>query len=155
MHVFVFAYRTVAFVPDGEVPTAAILWVSAELVSTWPAITKGLGAGRYLVDDDYHEVRFSPPIEFIIWRVQLASLAGYTQLAALNGDVGDDAPFVQLTGFGEQQGVYGPEACSNLHQDFVDFDDRAAAVGLEFQRHYEAFKDAFEFAKNGGALQLI
>ena len=57
MHVFVFAYRTVAFVPDGEEPTEAILWVSEELVSTWPAVTKGLGAGRYLVDDDYHEVR--------------------------------------------------------------------------------------------------
>ncbi len=154
MGVDVFAYRKVTFVPDDDEETVATLFVDEDLVETWPAVTKGLRAGRYLVEDDEHrEVRLSPSIKWLVWRDQLASLAGYTQLAALKGEVGD-VPFVELTGFGEQQGVFGPEACSNLYQDFVDFDAEAVAVSPAFYNIYASFKDAFEYAKDGGALQI-
>jgi hypothetical protein len=154
MGVDVFAYRKLTFVPVAHHRRKFTLIVDPDFVERWPLLGQGLEAGRYHArDENTMELRIDQGIVYLFWREQLASLAGYTQAQALKFEL-KDAPFLELTSFGETQGLFGPMVSKKLYQDFVDFDDRASRVGGDFYALYAKMKTVFGFAQDGGLVRF-
>ena len=97
------------------------------------------------------------------WRESLARLAGYP-LTEYDGQERADAsawagkcegmPFVYLVNFSDCEGVTSSKFCSILAKDFCDFDDRAKQHGDGFYKLYSLFLEAFNVAKNNGAVKF-
>jgi hypothetical protein len=94
------------------------------------------------------------------WRSQLAQLAGLSQDDAAWNTPG---PFSELVYFADNEGTIGPEACTKLAADFRAWRDRACAFAGEFPEvhermwfvsRYDDWMQAFELARDGGAVKL-
>jgi hypothetical protein len=103
------------------------------------------------------------------WREELAKLAGYdtavyyrvpgyAQSAVVSHTEGafkvDSGPFHELICFTDCDGTIGPTVCAKLAKDFTDWDERAKAVGGWFYQTFVSFREGFEFAADGGAIQF-
>jgi len=98
-----------------------------------------------------------------IWRDRLAKLAGYPKVhgseyghdysaGAWNAEEG---PFWELINFADNEGTLGTATCTKLAKDFADFQEKADALGdEEFSHFYAKWREAFEFASDGGCVDL-
>lgn len=97
------------------------------------------------------------------WREELAKLAGYTAvyddyLRRNSHQVGafqlESGPFWELCCFSDCEGVIGNAVCRKLAKDFVENEDKARAIGTDFYEVYLIWKNTFEYAVEGGAVQF-
>lgn len=67
----------------------------------------------------------------------------------------DDAPFIDLLYFADNEGILGPEACYRLNRDFSQ---RVPGDSWDeneyYQRLYREWKDAVAHASNGGCIRF-
>jgi hypothetical protein len=100
------------------------------------------------------------------WRETLAKLAGYPAKAfeRFKGHVEsshvvgafsfEGGPFHELVCFSDCEGVIGPVVSAKLAKDFADFDSQAKAVGEAFYEQYLGWRECFEMAADGGAVDF-
>lgn len=104
------------------------------------------------------------------WRERLAKMAGYPAVpyerlegfkdsTVVSHQVGastrTEGPFLELCCFSDCEGTIGPVACAKLAKDFAEWDDRAKAFGDDgFYDHYSQWRELFEFAADGGAVNF-
>lgn len=100
------------------------------------------------------------------WRRTLAELAGYPAApftrfgtTEMRHDAGawaaDSGPFWELINFSDCEGVIGATASAKLAADFAAHQDKADAHADErFRAKYAEFRQAFEMAADGGAVEF-
>lgn len=94
------------------------------------------GAGSY---DGYGE-----------WRRELARIGGYEAERAWEGFV-DEAPFLELVNFADNEGVIGPRTSAKLSADFAAHEDVARGrMDDDGFRRYRKWLEAFTMAADGG-----
>ena len=103
------------------------------------------------------------------WREELAKLAGYpvgvyyrvpgyapsaTESYSQGAFQVASGPFHELICFSDCEGAIGPTVCAKLAKDFAEWDERAKAVGGWFYESYVMWREGFEFAADGGAIEF-
>lgn len=101
------------------------------------------------------------------WREALAELVGYSLTESTESEgrfpgvshaaacwLGAVGPFSELIDFSDCEGTFGTEMSAKLAKDFRDWDVRASTLGDRFYRTYTVFRNAFEMASDGGAVQF-
>ncbi len=101
------------------------------------------------------------------WREWLAELVGYP-VTAPRGGMGDkprshgawaahEGPFWEMINFSDCEGVIGPIVAAKLAKDFAEYDDRAKTKtdgrGWYYEQ-YQKWREAFEMAADGGAVDF-
>jgi hypothetical protein len=92
------------------------------------------------------------------WRAELANLAGYNaNYHDPNWAVPESGPFVELVNFSDCEGTLGTAVCKKLAKDFADFQDTVDAMpnamdNEYFKQLYTEWREAFEYASDGGAV---
>lgn len=97
------------------------------------------------------------------WREELAKLAefpasygddlrrGSHQLGACYAEGG---AFWELCCFSDCDGVIGTEVSKKLAKDFADYEEKAREICGAFYEGYTIWKNTFDFAAEGGAVQF-
>lgn len=102
------------------------------------------------------------------WRDELAKLAGYPAVPVDRYNTGniqqrhdqgawnsDGGPFWELINFSDCEGVIGPLVSAKLAGDFASFQEKADAHHDErFKRAYAQWRESFEMAADGGAVDF-
>lgn len=100
------------------------------------------------------------------WRNQLAKLAGYPEVRVDRYNTGnvelrhdhsawnaESGPFWELINFSDCEGTLGPVVARKLAQDFADFQEQADRHPDDyFRERYADWRQAFEMARNNGAV---
>lgn len=137
----------------------------------FPGREVGLDAEWYAIPDaaaDSLGFRAGSYSGYNRWREHLAQLAGYP--AAMDAEYRTDSshavgawqatsgPFWELINFADNEGVIGPVVAAKLALDFAEFDERAKAFDPEgdgwFYAQYQKWRQAFEMAADGGAVDF-
>ncbi len=126
----------------------------------WSKIEEGVVAGVPFRYSERYEFRVGSYSGYDDWRNQLAEMSGW----ALEEDPGEDevvsGPFAELIRYSGSDGTIGTKACAKLHQDFVDWYDRAEAYGESedppgyFMLHYDLWLEAFGATAENGVVVL-
>jgi hypothetical protein len=99
------------------------------------------------------------------WREELAKLAGYPAVKdgteRLHGHeerhshgawAASSGPFWELIDFSDCEGALGTSVCAKLLKDFVDYDERAHAIGGWFYDRYQLWHKAMSLGADSGAV---
>ena len=131
------------------------------------ARTDGLAEGRYAASRSLH-FRAGSYSGYNRWRDELAKLAGYKAVwhKAPYDKTGEEShaagaweaaegPFWELINFSDCEGFIGPKTSAKLALDFAEFQPKADAVEDPWFRDlYARWREAFEVASNGGAVDF-
>ena len=86
------------------------------------------------------------------WREELAELVGTTPKKVWAGEV--PSAFGELINFSDCEGTLKSEVCAKLAKDFAEYQGRADRIGGYFLDSYNHWREAFELAANGGAVDF-
>ena len=117
--------------------------------------------GAFYAYEDEFGFRAGSYSGYSAWRGQLAKFAGYPKLRATDGHTaacweGAEGPFAELIDFSDCEGSIGPATSAKLARDFAEHEERARTFDAGpddegwFFRKYQEWKQAFEFAADGG-----
>lgn len=132
---------------------------------SFPGRYDGLVKGAYYTGEYLDGPDFSYA-GYTMWREQLAKLAGYEQqpVETYPGHVtvnycgpcwnGATGPFSEQINFSDCEGTIGPVVAKKLGQDYIDFKDRAEAIGGWFYDQYLRFMDVFDPTLENNAVEF-
>lgn len=102
-----------------------------------------------------------------VWRNDLAKLAGYKErefesypgagprmLFAADCWLGATGPFAELINFSDCEGTIGTSFCKKILADFIEYEERAQAIGGWFYKQYALFRTVFEHASDDGCVKF-
>lgn len=123
------------------------------------------GGAVYRYEDARHAVSIGYS-SYNHWRDQLAKLAGWAESSyelygvqkksyAASAWAAASGPFWELINFSDCEGVIGSVVSTKLLADFEQYKSAAEAHEHErFRQVYEAFREAFAIAADGGAVKF-
>jgi hypothetical protein len=134
--------------------------------------SEGIKSGEYICEGIQDSFRAGSYSGYSGWRRNLAKMIGWEiedlwrnveTLVQRNENLNDvlnendrfsvDIPFVELLHFSDCEGFIGPKTSAKLHEDFLEWDEKAKAVDQGyFYERYQEWTKAFEVASDGGCV---
>ena len=127
------------------------LWVNPAFPEQADSMTDGI----YRSEGECGGFRAGSYSGYNEWRRQLAEqVGGYSDESAFAEAVDPPKPFEPLVNFSDCEGVIGPKTSARLAKDFADHQAKADEIGGWFAEQYANWRNAFETAAKGGAVQF-
>jgi hypothetical protein len=154
--------------PDDESEDILYLYPNDSLLDQ----SEGIQSGEYICEGIQDYFRAGSYSGYSSWRRTLANMIGWEieylwrnveTLVQRNENLNDvlnendrfsvDIPFIELLHFSDCEGFIGPKTSAKLHEDFLEWDEKAKAVDQGyFYERYQEWTKAFEVASDGGCV---
>ena len=151
---------------DG-IPNGVYLYPNDSLLDQ----SEGIQSGEYICEGVQDSFRAGSYSGYGSWRKTLAKLIGWEiedlwrhvgTLVQRNENLNDvlnendrfsvDIPFVELLHFSDCEGFIGPKTSAKLHEDFLEWNEKAKVDQGYFYEIYQEWTKAFEVASDGGCV---
>lgn len=139
----------------------------------FPGRSEGIEDSAVYVAEDSTGFRAGSYGGYNAWREELAKLAGYKAVPVDRYNTGNvqmrhdygafeatEGPFWETIMFSDCEGVIGSAVSAKLARDFADWAERAKEHGESlsqpnwFYEKYQEWREAYEMAADGGAVQF-